>query len=75
MPFLGGKSWGIIHIADQALLAVERRQTRTREGIVEAIIACEPRQNRLLIIGLALRAWLMANLIAAQPLTAPTLIH
>jgi hypothetical protein len=38
-------------------------------------IACEPRQNRLLIVMLALRARLTANLVSAQPLTAPTLVH
>jgi hypothetical protein len=38
-------------------------------------IACEPRQNRLLIVVLALKALLTANLVSAQPLTAPTLIH
>src|SRR4029077_7765764 len=38
-------------------------------------IACEPRQNRLLIALLALKALLTANLASAQPLTAPTLIH
>ena len=42
---------------------------------METTIACEPRQNQLIIVVLALRALLTANLVSAQPLTAPTLIH
>jgi hypothetical protein len=42
---------------------------------MQTTIAYEPRQNRLLIVVLALRALLTANLVSAQPLTAPTLVH
>ena len=70
-----GKSWGTIHVVNHASLAVERRRTKNQEGTMEATIAYAPQQNRLLGILLALRAMLTANLIAAQPLTAPTLIH
>ena len=42
---------------------------------METTIACEPQQNRLLVVVLALRALLTANLVSAQPLTTPTLIH
>ena len=73
--FSPGNSWGLILIADHAPLAVERRHTKNPEGTVEATIASEPRQNRLIIVALALRALLTANLVSAQPLTAPTLIH
>jgi hypothetical protein len=49
-PIFAGKSWGLILIADHAPLAVERHHTKNPEGTVEATIACEPRQNRLLIV-------------------------
>ena len=74
-PIFAGNSWGLILIAAHAPLAVERRHTKNPEGTVEATIASEPRQNRLIIVALALRALLTANLVSAQPLTAPTLIH
>jgi len=74
-PIFAEKSWGLIHVAGHAPLAVERRHTKNPAGTVETTIACEPRQNRLLIVVLALKALLTANLVSAQPLTAPTLIH
>jgi hypothetical protein len=74
-PIFAGNSWGLILIADHGPLAVERHHTKNLEGIMEATIASEPRQSRLLIVALALRALLTANLVSAQPLTAPTLIH
>jgi hypothetical protein len=42
---------------------------------VETTIARKPRQSRLLQFASKLGAMLIANLVAAQPLTAPTLVH